>query len=105
MSETINPAMIFNSEAITETEAPSLETVIEELVETVFGDDETITPYKVHNVVNGTFEILGASKRVPPQMMYNYSRNGMLVKGVKGIKALNKEQVTAFVTKYVNKHI
>jgi hypothetical protein len=82
----------------------TVESTVQELVETVFGTDETISPYKVHKIVNGTFEVLGNTKRIPPQMMYNYSRNGMLVKGEKGIKELNKSQVTEFVTKFVTKH-
>lgn len=89
-----------------ETEATELtvEETVGVLTETVFGDDDTITPYKLHNIVNGAFEALGSDKRIPPQMMYNYSRNGMLVKGQKGIKALTKEQAKAFATKFVNKY-
>jgi hypothetical protein len=89
-----------------ETEATELtvEDIVTELVDTVFGEDTTITPYKVSRIVNGTFEALDNEKRIPPQMMYNYSRNGLLVKGEKGIKALTKDQAKAFTIKYVTKH-
>lgn len=86
-------------------EAPTPETVIMEITETVFGTSETITPYALHNIVNGALEALGSGKRIRPQMMYNYSRNGLLVKGEKGIKALTKDQSVAFATKYVTKQI
>jgi hypothetical protein len=89
-----------------ETEATelSVEETLTELVDTVFGTDETITPYKVAKIINGAFTVLGVDKAIPPQMMYQYSRNGLLVKGEKGIKELNKDQVSAFVTKYVTKY-
>jgi hypothetical protein len=88
-----------------ETEETTLETVVAELVETVFGADETISPYKIAKVINGTFEAVGNTKRIPPQMMYNYDRNGMIVKGRKGSKEYNKDEVTTYVLKYANKYL
>lgn len=82
----------------------ALEDIVAELVTEVFGESETITPYKIHKVINGAFEALGAEKRIIPQYMYNYDRNGMIAKGIKGAKAYNKDQVTAFVNKFVGKH-
>lgn len=82
----------------------TIEDVVTEITDTVFGEATTITPYQIHKIVNGAFEALGVVKVIPPQMMYSYSRNGLLVKGEKGIKALNKDQVTAFVNKYVSKY-
>jgi hypothetical protein len=87
-----------------EDEEMSVESVIEELVATAFGENPTITPYKIATIINGTFEVVGAEKRIPTQMMYNYDRNGLIAKGVKGSKAYDKEQVTTYVTKYVSKH-
>jgi len=86
-------------------ETPTVESIIEELVTVAFGTDETITPYKVATIINGTFKITGTDKQIPPQMMYTYDKNGMIAKGFKGVKAYNREQVTAFVTKYTAKHI
>ncbi len=88
-----------------ETEETTLETVVEELTETVFQGSETITPYKVWKVTMGTLEAMGSTKTVPSQMMYNYDRNGLIVKGKKGVKSYNKDEVKTFVTKYVQKHI
>jgi len=88
------------------TPAPlTVETVLGELVQAAFGTDETITPYKIATVINGVFRIMGAEKRIPTQMMYNYDRNGLIVKGKKGAKAYTRDEVTAYVTKYTNKHL
>lgn len=88
-----------------ETAAPVLETVVEELATVAFGTDETVTPYKIATIINKTFEVMGAEKRIPTQMMYNYDRNGMIVKGKKSVKAYTKDEVTAYVNKYTTKHI
>jgi len=90
-------------DAETDTEL-TVDEIVSELTDTVFGDDDTITPYKIHTVVNGTFEALENEKRIRPQMMYNYDRNGMIAKGRKGVKAYTKDEVKAFATKYVTKH-
>jgi DUF4097 and DUF4098 domain-containing protein YvlB len=83
----------------------SVDEIVKELVTTAFGGNTTITAYKIATIVNGVFKVTGTDKQIPPQMMYNYSRNGMIVKGVKGAKTFNEAEVTAFVTKYVNKYI
>ncbi len=103
MSETIiNPAMIFDASEIT---VPEIErTSVEVLVETEFDGEVTITAYKIHKIVNAVFELEGIEKRVPPQMMYNYSRNGMINK-VKGCKAYTKDEVIKFVERYTNKFV
>ena len=84
-------------------ETISIEDVISEIRDTVFKGESTITAYKIHNIINGTFKVLGVDKVVPPQMMYNYSKNGM-ISGIKLQKQYNKDEVTKFVTKYVTKH-
>lgn len=81
----------------------SMEDVIAEIAETVFKGESTITSYKIHNIINGTFKVLGVEKEIKPQMMYNYSKNGM-ISGIKLQKQYNKDEVTKFVTKYVTKH-
>src|SRR3954447_17309459 len=53
----------------------SLEDIVRELTDTVYGPDATVTPYKVAKIVNGAFAAMGVAKEIPPQMMYNYSRN------------------------------
>lgn len=79
--------------------------VIDELIKTAFGESATVTPYKIATIINGTFKVLGVEKQIPTQMMYNYDRNGMIVKGKKSVKSYDKDEVTAFVTKYVNKYL
>lgn len=82
----------------------TVEEIVETLTENVFGSDITITAYKIHTIINGTFKVVGFEKQVPPQMMYNYSRNGM-INGVKNVKQYTREEVTKFVIKYVNKQM
>ena len=99
-----------NTTALQTTPTEDLETeltpaqIISELVGTAFGDNTTVTPYKVATIINGAFEVLGVAKVIPTQMMYNYARNGLIVKGKKGAKAYTQSEVTAFVTKYVGKY-
>jgi hypothetical protein len=100
-------AQITAIEIDTETEeAPlTLESVVEELVTVAFGENATVTPYKIATVINGTFEALGNEKRIPTQMMYNYDRNGLIVKGKKSTKAYDMDEVTKYVTKYTSKFV
>lgn len=69
--------------------------------------EDTYTSYKVAGVLN---EILKANgkKEIRSQMMYNYARNGMLVKGVKifgeTLREITKTEVAEFLTRYMNKH-
>jgi hypothetical protein len=87
------------AEATGETTEVTLESVLEELV-----TEETYSPYALHKIVNGVFEVFGSSKRIPPQMMYNYAAKGMLG-NEKGTKVITAEQVKTWITKYVPKHI
>lgn len=89
---------------VEETEELTLPEIVAQLTEEVFGDDETITPYKIHKIINATFKVVGFEKQIPPQMMYNYSRNGGINK-VKGAKLYTKDEVIVFVSKYVHKMI
>jgi hypothetical protein len=71
------------------------------------GDEfETITwtPYGIAKLINQLFSDLGSDKQIPPQQMYNYARNGMIVKGYKG-KEFSAEQAAAYAVKYVSKHL
>lgn len=82
-----------------------VEDVVEELTETEFGSDEEITAYRIHKIVNGVFKVVGFEKKVPPQMIYNYSKNG-LINGTKDMKQkYNKSDVKKWVLKYVTKQI
>lgn len=82
-------------------------TTVEEIVTLLTGKIETkeITAYGIHTVINNTFKILGIDIEIRPQMMYNYARNGMIVKGQKGTKTYNKNEVIEFAVKFVEKRV
>jgi len=85
------------------------EMTVEDIVTELAGSiEEPITAYKIANVINGTFELIGIDKKVPPQMMYNYTLKGMIVKGKKGSAKdirYTRDEVVAFATRYVNKFV
>lgn len=62
------------------------------------------TPYQIHNLVNSTFSELESPRTIRPQMMYNYRRNNLIVKG-QTTGNYSTTQVVEFVTKYVAKHV
>jgi hypothetical protein len=98
---------LFTNEAVeVETvEEMDVDTIVAELVEAAFGTADTITAYKIASIINGTFKVLDFDKQIPPQMMYNYNKNG-LINGIKDMKQKHgKVTVIQFVTKYVNKQI
>ena len=83
---------------------------VEEIVESLVTEG-TYNAYGIHKLVNAAFEVLENDRRIPPQMIYNYSRNGMIEKGRGSAKEPNKNHVydnatvKAFVTKWVTKQI
>lgn len=82
-------------------------TTVEEIVNTLVNAITTkiVTPYGIHSVINNTFKILNIDIEIRPQMMYNYDRNGMIVKGKKGVKEYSHDEVKAYAIKFVNKRI
>jgi hypothetical protein len=66
-------------------------------------DQTEYTAYGIHKVLNRILEEDGA-KGVRPQMMYNYLRNGLIVKGEKifgeGLRNLTNEEVKTFLVRY-----
>jgi hypothetical protein len=104
MTEQQIQAIEIESVEAEETEELTVESVIGELVGTL---EDQNTAFRVATVINKAFQILGIEKEIPTQMMYNYTRNGMIVKGKKGKASeirYTKDEVAAFATKYVNKH-
>lgn len=65
---------------------------------------EDITPYQVHLVINETLQGLGEDRRIVPQMMYNYDRNGLIVKGQKNQKRYTWAEVEAFAIRWFKKN-
>jgi hypothetical protein len=88
-------------------EAPSeklmLEDAVQVLVEANGGQDWT--GYGLHSIINSVFEAFESSKRIPPQMMYNYARNGMIVPGFKGTRKYTPTESYNFVLKFCKKHL
>jgi len=93
--------MIDETPAAVVGEVTDIEGLVREVVEAL---PETVSPYQIHSVINTVFEVLGSERTVRPQMMYNYDRNGLIVKGAKGVKRYAHEEVVAFATKFVTKH-
>lgn len=76
--------------------------------ELIFGERELvedITPYRVHELANVLFDRLGSEYRVRPQMMYNYDRNGLIVKGLKDAKRYTAAQVAEFLARFVSRNV
>lgn len=107
MIQNLETTLVEDVEVEETAEELSVETVVAELTETVFGADEEITAYKIANVINGAFKVLGVAKMIPTQMMYNYTKNGLIAKGKKGSAKeirYTKAEVNEFAAKYVNKY-
>lgn len=68
----------------------------------------TYTPYKAAQLVNAALEEAGLDKRIPPQMMYNYT-TARVRKGKAPFIAVDEngriteEGLTAWMTKYLEK--
>src|SRR4051812_48625822 len=105
MSNTTTPTVLTDTVDETTPEILTVEEIVTELVGTLPTDDNTA--YTVWKVLTGALKALEIEKTVPSQMMYNYTRTGMIAKGKKGSAKeirYSKDEVQAFVTKYVNKH-
>jgi len=71
------------------------------------GSVEGFTAYQIAKLINIRLAEAGFQD-VRPQMIYNYDRNGMIVKGEKNVTArrtFTKDEVTAFVDKFVTKRM
>ena len=83
---------------ITEAERTQYLTVLDEIL-----TEETYTMYGVAKVLNRVLVANGMEAK-RPQMMYNYARNGLLVRGEKifgeSLRDLNKSEVAEFVIRY-----
>ncbi len=93
---------------IDETTIENVTVTLEDVVTEFVGDRPEYTAYSVAVIINNVFKATETEKQIPTQMMYQYTRNGMIAKGKKG-KATDirytKEEVQAFVLKYTSKHV
>jgi hypothetical protein len=76
-----------------------------ELLEDVLTED-TYTMYGLARVINTVLTANGAAA-IRPQMMYNYARNGLIVRGEKifgeNLRDLTKSEVAEFVIRYITR--
>ena len=69
--------------------------------------NEEYTAYAVATLINRVLDEAGIDRQIPTQMMYNYTRNGMIAKGKKGSAAnirYTPNEVVAFVNKWFEKN-
>jgi hypothetical protein len=71
----------------------------------VLGECSLWTPYAIAGLITDTYCELGSDKKVRGQMMYNYDRQGLIVKGMKDKKRYTAEEAAVFALRYVHKHI
>lgn len=70
---------------------------------------EDLTLYQMAKHLNRVLAALrvtrgGEPYQVRPQMMYNYGRNGLIVKGRRTTDKVTKAQATEFITRFVKKN-
>jgi hypothetical protein len=95
-------------------------TTATETIEAAFTEDQ-YSPYQLAMKVNSLFEELGADKRIPTQMAYNYVKNN-LIKGVskttvpvknskkegkttRDAVVVSREGAVEWATKYITKNL
>ena len=91
----------------TEDSLPTPEEIIRDVMATFDGN---LTMYKIAKALNIVLEILeiqkdGQQYQVRPQMMYNYNKNKLIVKGIvlDTAEGATPEQATEFITRFVAK--
>jgi len=99
----IQPELEFDIEVPVVRVAGSIEGLVREIVDGLPLDDE-ISPYRIHVIVNLVLDVVNPAYQVRPQMMYNYAKNGLIVKGEKGNKKFTKANVIDFVTRFVTRN-
>lgn len=67
--------------------------------------ESSYTPYEIHKIIN---VLLQDGRSIRPQMMYNYARNGMIVRGEKifkeSLRRITNEEVKSFLVRYCIKN-
>jgi len=69
--------------------------------------EDAYTGYAIHKVVNRILQDAGREP-IRPQMMYNYLRNGLIVKGEKifgeTLRTVTNEEVVTFLVRYIDRN-
>jgi len=70
--------------------------------------EDQYTGYGIATLLNRILKETGSVKEVRPQMMYNYLRNGMVVKGQKifgeSLRQVTKAEVIEFLERYCKRN-
>jgi hypothetical protein len=68
---------------------------------------ESYTGYGIHTVLNAVL-VQGGAEKIRPQMMYNYLRNGLIVRGEKifgtSLREVTADEVREFVIRYATRN-
>jgi hypothetical protein len=88
------------SEITINVDVEAIESVVTETLKDVT-EDTLLTPYKIASLYNKGVAVLSDLPEMRPQMMYNYDRNGLIVKGVKGKKLYTKTEVREWMVRYL----
>lgn len=74
-----------------------------EIVRTEIGEG-TVSAYGIAKILNRVL-VANGSKEIRPQMMYNYAKNGLIVRGEKvageTLREFTSEEVAEFVCRFV----
>jgi hypothetical protein len=77
-------------------------------IETYVTEDD-YSAYEIAKVLNKILSDSGVERTIKPQMMYNYLRNGLIVKGEKifgeSLRRVTKIEVVQFIERYVAKNM
>lgn len=95
---------LLTGESVEETVAVTLDEIIGQITNEIFGTDMTISPYKIAKIINTVFTATMTEKQIPAQMMYQYANKGMISKGNTS-KEYKKDEVLTYVSKYTSKHV
>ncbi len=95
---------------IVENETVDVEVTLEDLIDDITKDlDDSTSPYGVWKLMTATFVALGVDQSRPSQMMYNYTRNGMIARRTKGQSAkgvtYTNEEVNLFLKRFIKNHV
>jgi hypothetical protein len=79
-----------------------------ETIESYVTEDD-YSAYEIHKILNQILRDGGYVRTIKPQMMYNYLRNGLIVKGEKifgeSLRRVTKIEVVQFIERYVAKNM
>lgn len=78
--------------------------LVTDIVDELASSNAEFTAYRVSVAVNLALQELNSEYRVRSQMMYNYDRNGMIVRGSKDRKRFTRDEVIEFVVRFVERN-